>query len=129
MKKWSPLGFFVYAAAILCIPSCSNNEITETENATWQVLGSKGTGVVIANAVALALDANGLPVVGVQDSINGTKATVMRFDGTVWGLLGAGAVSDGEAQYVQIAADSSGHPVIAFRDWVHNCKLTVMAYK
>lgn len=128
MKKWSPLGFFVFAAAVLFILSCSN-EITETDNATWQVLGNKGTGVVIADAVALALDANGLPVVGVQDQGNSSKATVMRFDGTVWGLVGAGAISDGEAQYVQLASDSSGHPVIAYKDRAHSDKLTVMVYK
>lgn len=134
--------FFVYAALIFCILSCSN-EITETENATWQVLGNKGTGVIIADAVALALDANGLPVVGVQDSGNTSKATViayqdnslnpfkissMAFAGSSWALLGSQGFSDGQASFVQLRIGSDNNPIVAYSDSSYSNKAYVQKW-
>ena len=74
----------------------------------------------------IAIDRSGTPYVVYQDGGNGSKATVMLYNGSSWVNAGSAGFSAGSVGYTSIAIDSSGTPYIVYQDWGNEGKATVM---
>src|SRR5437867_343896 len=57
---------------------------------SWNLTGIAGFSSGTANYTSIARDASGIPYVVYQDVANGSKATVMKFDGATWSSIGTG---------------------------------------
>ena len=92
----------------------------------WQSLG----GTVSAGTVdylSLAMDSTGVPYVAYNDSDNGDKVTVKKYDGTTWVAVG-GVVSTGKVYHFKLAINSTDEPYLAYRDYNNRDKATVKKY-
>jgi hypothetical protein len=72
----------------------------------------------------------GTPFVAYQDSENGLKATVMRYnssDGT-WELVGPPGFTLGQAHFINLALDPAGVPYVAYADESQSMRVNVMCY-
>jgi len=61
------------------------------------------------------------------DEANGTKATVMKYDGSSWVPVGTGILSVGETKFTSLAFNN-GVLYVAFGDQANEGKATVMKY-
>ncbi len=92
----------------------------------WDWAGTPGFSAGPAKFISLAMD-GAAPYVAYQDGAHGSKATVMRFDGTKWINVGAAGFSAGEADYTSLAIDGAT-PYVAYQDGAHGSKATVMRF-
>ena len=63
-----------------------------------------------------------------QDNANGTKASVMKYDGSSWVQVGDVGFSAGSTESTFIAIDSSDTPYVVYQDNANADKATVMKY-
>ncbi len=68
-----------------------------------------------------------MPYVAYQDVANGSKATVMKFDGSAWVNVGQAGFSDGPVGFTSLAFDGTT-PYITFNDYAYNGKACVMTF-
>ncbi|MEZ4824604.1 MAG: hypothetical protein R2942_20315, partial [Ignavibacteria bacterium] len=80
--------------------------------AQWLNVGSPGFSQGIAIYQSLAFNGS-TPYVAFQDSANGRKTTVMKFDGSNWVNVGSPGFSAGAA-YTQSLAFDGGTPYVAY---------------
>jgi hypothetical protein len=95
-------------------------------NGLWDPIGTKGISDGFAGYLSFAIY-DGTPYVTFQDSVNGRKATVMRYSGSAWEPVGKKGFSDSAADFQSLAIDN-GTPYVAFRDFRNGRKTTVMRY-
>ncbi len=98
------------------------------EGHPWEYLGGPGFSEGSAGHFSLALEAAGNPVVAYVDGANGSKVTVMRWNGTAWQAIGTPGISTGTAYFPSLALDAAGTPTVAFRDEANGGKVTVMRW-
>jgi hypothetical protein len=86
-------------------------------NGVWSLLPS-GASPGEAHCVDLALQANGWPIVVVQDRTTTPidRTTVRRFDGTQWHTMGTPGISAGLAHYQSLSMGPTGQLVCAWSD-------------
>ena len=63
-----------------------------------------------------------------RDWGNGSKTTVMKFDGTSWVALGTPGFSAGAVYYTSLAFAPDGTPYVAYEDGGNHVKATVMRF-
>ncbi|WP_417915636.1 hypothetical protein [Candidatus Electronema sp. JM] len=120
--------FCLAAAALLAFLAGAAEQAQATTvgpaQAGWGQVGelSFATG----DDLSLALDRNGTPYIAFRNSADGSKASVMRFDGTSWVQVGGGAASTGAASDISLALDGTGIPYVAFSNAVDGGKLRVV---
>lgn len=99
----------------------------------WSFVGAAGFTPGVASELSLTVDALGSLYLAYQDSNNGYKATVKKFDvnnaNNGWVTLSGGAVSTGTAQNLSLVL-SNGNPVLAYTDAAdtNNKKVIVKRY-
>jgi hypothetical protein len=62
----------------------------------------------------ISLD-NGMPYISFQDSVNGRKISVMKFNGTTWEYVGSAGISGGSVEQTRILIHNA-IPYISYRD-------------
>jgi hypothetical protein len=77
---------------------------------------------------SIAIDNNDIPYIIFSDSVNGDKATVMKYVDSNWVTLGSAGFSAGEARFCAIAIDPNNTPYVAYQDFGHGGYVTVMKY-
>ena len=95
----------------------------------WAVVGTahfstSGTGH--ETYTSLAFDDADTPYVAYQDSGNGDKATVMKYNRSSWETVGRAGFSADEALHISLALDDTGTPYVAYQDGGNDYKATVM---
>jgi hypothetical protein len=79
-------------------------------------------------SASIAIDSKDIPYIGIRDAGNGSKASVMKFDGTDWVFVGTAGFSDGIANSVIIALDGQDTPYISLSDFASDGKITVRKF-
>jgi len=88
----------------------------DAANAQWANVGSEGFTPGEADYVSLAINKQGIPYVAYSDVANGSKASVMEFNGSIWTPTGASDFSSGTALYTGLALDSTGGLYVGYVD-------------
>jgi hypothetical protein len=96
----------------------------------WEPVGSAGFSAGDASYISLALDSSNIPYVSYQDSDNGGKATVKRYNSGsgAWETVGVAGFSAGYANYTSLALDGNNRPFVAYLDYGNSNKATVLRY-
>lgn len=105
--------------------------VRKFDGTSWPAIGAPGFSPGSFIHSSLAVFDSGttrIPHVAFKDGLNGSKLTVMKFDGT-WDFVGSAGATSGTVEYVSLALDSTGIPYVAFRDGEHSGKLTVLKYE
>lgn len=125
------LGMRPGGEPIIAWQQSSNAYIKRFDGSDWVEVGAgsaSGSGVSQttgdSNAIELAVDATGIPVVGWHDDTSGNfEVYLKRFDGSTWVEIGTGSASgggisdnSGTSASAAIAIDANGHPVVAWHD-------------
>ena len=111
------------------IEDYSDNSFTVVvpNNSDWVNVGNPGFSASYAFSPSFAIGSNDVLYVAYSDYANGSKATVMKFDGTNWIPVGNPGFSAYAIQSTSIAMDSNNFPYIAYTDGV-SLKATVMKF-
>ena len=126
-------GYACYSAAVYT--DASNNVqyvcsavSTATTDVAWEDVGTAGFSAGATFYTSLALASNDVPYVAYRDAANGSKATVMKYDGSGWVPVGSAGFSAGTASFTSLALDSNDVPYVAYKDGANGNKATVMKY-
>jgi hypothetical protein len=78
----------------------------------------------------MAMGPGNTPYVLYQDSLNGSKVTVMKYDGSAWVPVGSAGFSTGIARpgWRSLAIDAAGAPYVVYADGSNSNKATVMKF-
>ncbi len=125
-----------YAAFLDKTFSPARETVMRFNGSTWEVVGSAGFSASFAGYPSFAFSTDGTPMVSYADPVStpqgdGSRITVMRFDGATWGNVGSPAFTRGyDASYTSLAISPDGLPFVAFRNWAIgvNAKATVMGF-
>ena len=102
---------------------------TTSSNAqTWNNVGIPGFSIGGATYTTMVIDSSGVPYVAYEDSVNGNKATVMKYNGIAWVAVGTPGFSPGAAIAPSLAIDNSGTLYVAFQDGADTDNASVMKY-
>ncbi|MES2701903.1 MAG: Ig-like domain-containing protein [Bacteroidota bacterium] len=94
----------------------------------WPLVGAEKFSAGGATSNSIVIDASGTPYVAYCDAANGSKATVMKYNGISWVAVGAAGFSAGTASSPRMAMDNAGIPYVVFSDGSSSAKATVMKY-
>jgi len=83
-------------------------------NNSWEFVGGAGFSAGKVYDPSIAFDSNDTPYVAYQDYANGSKLTVMSFNGSEWVVVGSAAFSDDIMRYPDIKLDANDIPYVAF---------------
>jgi sugar lactone lactonase YvrE len=103
-------------------------EYNGTGTSGWVPVGSAGFSANTAQYESLAFSPNGTPYVAYRDAGNGSKATVMEYNGGSWVTVGSAGFSANTATQESLAFSPNGTPYVAYDDFGHSNKATVMEY-
>lgn len=81
-----------------------------------------------ARSPKFAIDSQNTLYVSFGDDTNGSKAMVMKYDGSDWVTVGIAGFSGAEAFDMSLAINSKNVPYVAFRDEANDGKTTVMKF-
>lgn len=97
---------------------------------TWNFVGDRGFSVGVSKDYShmAALDNAGNYYACFSDSLNGYKASVMKYNNGTWAYVGSPGFSPGTADHMYIAFDSLNTPYVAFSDGANGSKHSVMKY-
>jgi hypothetical protein len=104
--------------------------VMKYDGSNWVSVGSPGfsAGITVYFSSNVSLYVyNGTPYVAYSDGDNGSKATVMTYDGSNWVNVGSPDFSAGGAYFESLNV-YNGTPYIAFMDYANGRKTTVMMY-
>ncbi|AMQ55613.1 MBG domain-containing protein [Algoriphagus sanaruensis] len=94
--------------------------VMKFNGSAWEVVGTAGFSEDWTYKQRLVIAPDGTPYVayldGVYDFNGSTKATLMKFDGSVWVPVGSPGFSTG-GDYPSLAIASDGTPYVAYTDW------------
>jgi len=114
---------------IFIIPALFIMLFSQTASAqTWQTVGTVGFSAGVATFTSIACSSTGTPYVVYEDAGNGTKATVLKFNGTSWVAVGTAGFSAGQVYYTGIAFNSSDVPYVVYADVASGSRATVMKF-
>jgi hypothetical protein len=110
-----------------------SNSFSTTSAATytapsWSAVGAAGFSAGAASYESLSFSPAGTPYLAYEDGSNGSKATVMRFNGSAWEAVGAAGFSAGAASYESLSFSPNGTPYLAYEDGNKSYKATVMSF-
>jgi RHS repeat-associated protein len=100
----------------------------------WVNIGSAGFSAGTAQCTSLAFAPNGTPYVAFADGTNGSKLTVMEFNGSSWVTVGAAGFSatvawnGSGAAPIALAFAPNGTPYVAYVDGQDGDTATVMEF-
>lgn len=107
----------------------STKAMATYRSATWQVVGSPGFSAGRSeNPPSLSIAADGTPYLAFVDKDNGSKTTVMRFDGAAWSNAGLAGLSVGVATPPSLSIAPDGSPYVAFGDGGDGRKAAAMRF-
>jgi len=113
------------------LSNSSRTTVMHFNGTNWVNVGAAGFSAGTSNYQSLAFHpSTHEPYVAYQDYWGyGSRATVMRFDGTSWVNVGAVGFSAGSAGYSSLAFHPATHePYVAYRDAGHGSRATVMRF-
>jgi Bacterial Ig-like domain (group 3)/Divergent InlB B-repeat domain len=102
------------------------------DGSSWGSVGSVGFSAAVTNYTSLAIAPDGTPYVAYKDGAvfpttgAGTKATVMKFDGTRWSNAGSAGFSAGSISFTSLSVAPDGAPYVAYVDGGKSSKSTLM---
>jgi len=100
------------------------------DGSSWVTVGDPDFSAGGVNHTSLAFAPDGTPYVAYQDSstVDGYKATVMKFDGTSWVTVGNAGFTSGQVSYTSLAVSQDGTPYLAFVHESNWYKATLMKF-
>jgi hypothetical protein len=110
------VGFFVFFSPV------------QAAGGAWQVIGADHFSSSTVTTVPIVINSNGVPYVAYEDTANGNKATVMKFDGSAWATVGNAGFSPDQAGGLSLALDATGTPYVAFANAASSSRATVMKF-
>lgn len=96
--------------------------------AAWTVVGTPDFSSGLIDDPSLAFSPDGTPYLAFRDSVNGSKAMVMEYNGSAWVPVGNADFSAGEAYNITFAFSPTGVPYVAYSDASVGDGATVMEY-
>ncbi|MBA6340589.1 tandem-95 repeat protein [Colwellia sp. MB02u-10] len=99
-----------------------------TTGTDFELLGLAGFSAGAALYSSLAIDSSDTPYVAYQDSENGNKATVMKYENNAWIAVGTAGFSAGNTYHTSLVFDSLDAPYVAYQDSGNSAGATVMKY-
>ncbi len=93
-----------------------------------ETVGAPGFSAGSVAYISQVITSAGVPYVAFSDNANGSKATVMRFNGTAWEPVGNRGFSAGGVGFCSLAFNDAGVPHVAFSDGGNGYKATVMRF-
>ena len=108
----------------------SKATVMKFDGTDWVNVGTAGFSAGQAEYTSLAFSPSGEPHVAYRDDAiaNGSKASVMKFDGTNWVNVGTAGFSASIAIFTSLAFSTSGEPHVAYTDYVNGDKATVKKF-
>ncbi|TAF72338.1 MAG: hypothetical protein EAZ53_16525, partial [Bacteroidetes bacterium] len=94
----------------------------------WGAVGNAGISAGSAGFQSIAFSPSGIPYVAYQDDANGSKTTVLSFNGTNWGVVGSVGFSTSTDDNQSLAFSPSGVPYVTYRDVANGNKTTVLSF-
>ncbi len=96
----------------------------------WDFIGDKGFSIGYSknNSHNLEIDKNGIPYACFSDSLNGFKATVMKYFGGSWSYVGSAGFTSGSVDHMCLKFDTLNVPYISFTDGSSGSKQSVMKF-
>ncbi len=141
VAKFSPGGINYPSIAIdsLGVPYVAfedfynNQKITvmKYNGSIWETVGNAGfsLGQTSNYFSRLALDSNNVPYVAYTNDVNGSKTTVMKFNGSSWENVGTAEFSAGlVGSSISLVLDSNNIPYLAYNDSANNFRAVVMKF-
>lgn len=101
---------------------------TQTNCAQWETIGTTDLSLGREEDPSLAIDGNNVKYVAYSDGVNGSKATVMKYNGMDWELVGQAGFSAGNISSQSLAIDGNNVPYVAYEDSFNDQKATVMKF-
>ncbi|GAA4468991.1 hypothetical protein GCM10023093_27760 [Nemorincola caseinilytica] len=97
---------------------------------SWVNIGSTQFTPGGAVYTSLVLDGSNTPYVAFRDEywMYGSKASVMKYDGSNWVYVGTAGFSASTAEWTSMGIDASNNLYVAFADGANSNKVTVMRY-
>ncbi|MBT1699260.1 gliding motility-associated C-terminal domain-containing protein [Fulvivirgaceae bacterium PWU4] len=98
---------------------------------SWVTVGATNFSAGTATSLSMAMNINdGTPYVVYTDGTSSpaSRATVMRFNGTLWEVVGVANFTTAAATSNAIAIDSRGTPYVSFADGTVTTRLSVMKF-
>ncbi|MBK8550561.1 MAG: hypothetical protein IPL53_05650 [Ignavibacteria bacterium] len=102
------------------------SSITYTSQAQWVNVGTPGFSAGRSTYQSLAFNGS-TPYVAYRDQGNGSRTTVMKFDGSNWLNVGSPGFSAGDSYHQSLAFNGST-PYVAYQDDVNGGGTTVMKF-
>jgi hypothetical protein len=105
------------------------NALAFDDIGTWRDVNSTGESHFTTSSASIALGTDGVPYVAFRDEANGgTKAKVMKLEGTSWVTVGNAGFSAGEVISIKLVLDANNIPFVAYTDGANGNKATVMRF-
>lgn len=93
----------------------------------WEMIGNvTGFGSGIFSDYGISIDGNGIPYVGIRDSLN--RATVIRYSGTQWQVVGSSGFTPENSGEYSLGVSPANIPYVFFSDKGVNRKGTVLKF-
>ncbi|MFC1517499.1 LamG-like jellyroll fold domain-containing protein [Candidatus Margulisiibacteriota bacterium] len=96
-------------------------------SSSWETVGSAGFSTSAAFYTKIALDSSGVPYVAFADNSNGTRTTVMKFNGTSWDIVGSAGFSASFSEAVVLSMHNDV-PYVAYKDYGNSLGATTMKF-
>jgi|GEM_PF-1634236 len=82
----------------------------------WRVAGTAGFSAGEVAYTSIAVNGSNVPYAAFSDFENGSRLSVLKFNGTDWVNVGTAGFSAGPVYYSSIAIDAVGTPYVAYSD-------------